>query len=114
VRVQTSVLPTTVLAIPTTTVADPVDETTTTTTDQTTTTTQPLQESTQDTLPNTPDFQSATLVHGGVIGKGLKPAALISNGLRKGVTPAQQRLVVTAAVIIAIPSPISVGRRRKQ
>ena len=96
----------------TTTVDVIADVTTTTQPEQTTTTTQPVQESTWSTLPDTPDFQSATLVRGGAIGKGLKPTRLISNGLREGVTPAQQRMAVTAAVMIAIPSPITVSRRK--
>ena len=110
--VQQTVPPTTVPAIPTTTVDVIADVTTTTQPEQTTTTTQPVQEPTWSTLPDTPDFQSATLVRGGAIGKGLKPTHLISNGLREGVTPAQQRMAVTAAVMIAIPSPITVGRRK--
>jgi hypothetical protein len=75
-----------------------------------TTTTQPIQE--QTSLPPTEEYQSAMLVNGGVIGKGLKPVALISNGLREGVSPSQQRMVVTASVLIAIPSPIGATRRK--
>lgn len=110
--VQQTVPATTVPANPTTTVDVIADVTTTTQPEQTTTTTQPIQEPTWSTLPDTPDFQSATLVRGGAIGKGLKPTRLISNGLREGVTPAQQRMAVTAAVMIAIPSPITVSRRK--
>lgn len=75
-----------------------------------TTTSLPLQEETS--LPPTEEYQSAMIVNGGVIGKGLKPVALISNGLRDDVTPAQQRMVVAASVLIAIPSPIGATRRR--
>jgi hypothetical protein len=75
-----------------------------------TTTTQPLQQEPQ--LPPTKEYQSAMIVNGGVIGKGLKPVELISNGLREGVTPSQQRMVVTASVLIAIPSPIGATRRK--
>jgi hypothetical protein len=73
-----------------------------------TTTTQPIQE--QTSLPPTEEYQSAMIVNGGVIGKGLKPVELISNGLREGVSPSQQRMVVTASVLIAMPSPVA---RRK-
>ena len=75
-----------------------------------TTTTQPLQEETQ--LPPTEEYQSAMIVNGGVIGKGLKPVELISNGLREGVSASQQRMVVTASVLIAIPSPVGATRRK--
>lgn len=74
---------------------------------------EPQQEiPTQSSLPPTEEYQSATIVNGGVIGKGLKPVALISNGLREDVTPAQQRMVVAASVLIAMPSPVGAARRK--
>jgi len=88
--------------------ATSVPDATTTTTplpDQQTSTTMP--SLVQPSLPPTEDYQSAQIINGGVIGVGLKPPELISNGLRKGITPAQQRAVVAAAVLIAMPSPLT-------
>jgi hypothetical protein len=73
--------------------------------DQQTSTTMP--SPIQPSLPPSEEYQSAQIINGGVIGVGLKPEALISNGLRKGITPAQQRAVVAAAVLIAMPSPLT-------
>lgn len=108
-QVQTSLLPQTSVPVQSpTTLPLPVATDAPTTSLPQTTTTQPLQESAS--LPPTEEYQSATIVNGGVIGKGLKPVELISNGLREDVTPAQQRMVVTASVLIAMPSPVA---RRK-
>jgi hypothetical protein len=67
------------------------DATTTTTPlpDQQTSTTMP--SLVQPSLPPTEDYQSAQIINGGVIGVGLKPPELISNGLRKGITPAHNQ-----------------------
>ena len=105
-----------VLSLPVQPATSVPDATTTTTLlpDQQTSTTMP--SPTQSSLPPSEEYQSAQIINGGVIGVGLKPAALISNGLRKGITPAQQRAVVAAAVLIAMPSPLTGagarGRRR--
>ena len=110
-QVQTSLAPQTSLPVPSpTTLPLPVATNAPEQPQPQTTTTQLLQESTS--LPLTEEYQSAMIVNGGVIGKGLKPTALISNGLREGVTPSQQRMVVTASVLIAIPSPIGATRRK--
>lgn len=96
-----------VLSLPVQPATSVPDATTTTTPlpDQQTSTTMP--SLVQPSLPPTEDYQSAQIINGGVIGVGLKPPALISNGLRKGITPAQQRAVVAAAVLIAMPSPLT-------
>ena len=108
-QVQTSLLPQTSVPVPIpSTLPLPVSTDAPEQSLPQTTTTQPLQESAS--LPLTEEYQSATIVNGGVIGKGLKPVELISNGLREDVTPAQQRMVVTASVLIAMPSPVA---RRK-
>jgi hypothetical protein len=110
-QVQTSLLPQTSVPVQSpTTLPLPVSTDAPEQTLPQTTTTQLLQESAS--LPSTEEYQSAMIVNGGVIGKGLKPVALISNGLRDDVTPAQQRMVVAASVLIAIPSPIGATRRR--
>lgn len=76
----------------------------------TTTTVLPDQSSTTSVLPST--TTSVSVITDGGVGKGLKKAELISKGLRDGVTPAQQRAVVAAAILVAMPSPISVAKRR--
>lgn len=81
-----------------------------TTTQQMPTPEQPIQE--QSSLPPTEEYQSAQIINGGVIGVGLKPQTLISRGLRKDVSPAQQRMVVAASVLIAMPTPVGATRRK--
>ena len=51
-------------------------------------------------------------VNGGTVGKGMKPARLVSRALRDGVSAGQQRAVVAGAVLIAMPSAFRPSGRR--
>jgi len=92
ISTTTTIEPTTTTTTTTTTVepATTTTEISTTTTIEPTTTT----EATTTTLPPTTTTASS----------GFKPDSLISRGVRKGVTPQQQRLVITGSVLLVLPS----------